>query len=265
MPVGAAALIVALRILPKDRTAPSSAAQFDLPGALTAIGGLTALMFGLAGTAVHGWLSARTLAALSLSAVLLAAFAIIERRVRRPLVAPHTWKVVTLIAGTTVMLGVTAILVGTVFLTSIFFQTVMGFSPLLAGIAFLPLALAITAGTHLASKLLARTSPRTIAVAGLTLAATGAALLSTAPGSAHYAPDLLPGLLVLGLGVGMVFVAVLSTVAPTADDLTSPAGVVAGFSRGFVAAAVVAVLVAITALLKMPSTRTTGSAHMHMH
>ena len=63
----------------------------------------------------------------------------------------------------------------------------------------------------------------------------------------------------------MVFVPVLSTVAPTADDLTSPAGVVAGFSRGFVAAAVVAVLVAITALLKMPSTRTTGSAHMHMH
>ena len=199
MPVGAAALIVALRILPKDRTAPASAAQFDLPGALTAIGGLTALMFGLAGTAVHGWLSARTLTALSLSAVLLAAFAIIERRVRRPLVAPHTWKVVTLIAGTTVMLGVTAILVGTVFLTSIFFQTVMGFSPLLAGIAFLPLALAITAGT------------------------------------------------------------------PTAGNLTSPAGVVAGFSRGFVAAAVVAVLVAITALLKMPSTRTTGSAHMHMH
>jgi hypothetical protein len=52
--------------------------------------------------------------------------------------------------------------------------------------------------------------------------------------------------------------------ATTAGNLTSPAGVVAGFSRGFVAAAVVAVLVAITALLKMPSTRTTSSAHMHM-
>jgi hypothetical protein len=125
-------------------------------------------MFGLASTKAHGWLSARTLTALSLSAVLLAAFAIIERRARRPLVAPHTWKVVTLVAGTTVMLGVTAILAGTVFLTSIFFQVVLGFSPLLAAVAFLPLALAITAGTHLASKLLARTSPRTIAVAGLT-------------------------------------------------------------------------------------------------
>lgn len=60
-------------------------------------------------------------------------------------------------------------------------------------------------------------------------------------------------------------VAVLSAVATTADNLASPAGVFADFSRGFVAAAVVAVLVAITALLKMPSTRTTSSAHMHMH
>ena len=110
-------------------------------------------MFGLASTEAHGWLSARTLTALSLSAVLLAAFAIIERRARRPLVAPHTWKVVMLVAGTTVMLGVTAILAGTVFLTSIFFQAVLGFSPLLAAVAFLPLALAITAGTHLASEL----------------------------------------------------------------------------------------------------------------
>lgn len=299
MPVGAA-VIVALKILPKGRAAPAGATPFDLPGALTVIGGLTALMFGLASTEAHGWLPARTLTALSLSAVLLAAFAIIERRTRRPLVAPHTWKVVTLVAGTTVMLGVTAILAGTVFLTSIFFQAVLGFSPLLAVVAFLPLALAITAGTHLASKLMARTSPRTIAVAvavaaaGLTLAATGAGLLSTAPGPAHYAPDLLPGLLVLELGVGMVFVAVsetamkgippqhagtasgflmtghevgaalgvavLSAVATTAGNLTSPAAVFAGFSRGFV---VVAVLVAITALLKMPSTRSTSSGHMH--
>jgi Na+/melibiose symporter-like transporter len=90
------------------------------------------------------------------------------------------------------MLGVTAILVGTVFLTSIFFQTVLGFSPLLAGVAFLPLALAITAGAHLASKLLARTPPRTIAVAGLTLAAVGAGLLSTAPGSALTLPTCCP-------------------------------------------------------------------------
>jgi hypothetical protein len=88
--------------------------------------------------------------------------------------------------------------VDTVSLTSIFFR--VGFSALRAGVAFLPLALAISAGV--ASKLLARTSPHNIAVAGLTLAATGAARLSTASDAAHFARDLMPGLLVLGLGGG---------------------------------------------------------------
>jgi predicted MFS family arabinose efflux permease len=73
------------------------------------------------------------------------------------------------------------------------------------------------------------------------------------------------GFLMTGHEVGAALgVAALSAVATTAGNLTSPAGVFVGFSCGFVAAAVVAVLVAITALLKMPSTRTTSSAHMHM-
>jgi len=299
VPIGAVALVTALRILPKDTTARTDIAQLDLPGALAAIGGLTALMYGLGGTATHGWLSVRTLAALSLSALLLVAFVLIERRVPRPLVPPHTWKVSTLVSGTTVMLGVTGILVGAVFLTSLFFQTVMGFSALLTGIAFLPLALAITVGTHLAGKLLTHVAPRAIAATGLALAATGAALLSAAPGSAHFAPDLLPGLLVLGIGVGMVFVAVsvtamtgippqhagmasgflmtghevgaalgvavLSALAATAGSLTTPAGVAAGFSRGFLAAAAVAALLAVVALVRMPSSPVTEGSSMHMH
>jgi len=299
VPIGAVALIVALTILPKDTTARPDLTQFDLLGAVAAIGGLTALMFGLAGTEAYGWLSVSTLTVLGVSAVLLAAFVVIERRVRRPLVPPHTWKITTLVAGTTVMLGVTAVLVGAVFLTSIFFQAVLGFSALLAGVAFLPLAVAITAGTHLAGSLLARTSPRAIAVAGLTAAAAGALLLSTASGAARFVTDVLPGLAVLGLGVGMVFVAVsvsamagipaqhagmasgflmtghevgaalgvavLSAVATTAGNLTSPADVVAGFSRGFVGAAVIAALVAVVALLRMPSVRATDGAALHMH
>jgi hypothetical protein len=74
------------------------------------------------------------------------------------------------------------------------------------------------------------------------------------------------GFLMTGHEVGAALgVAVLSAVATSAGSLTSPAGVVVGFSRGFVAAAVVAVLVAVTALLKMPSARATSDAHVHMH
>jgi EmrB/QacA subfamily drug resistance transporter len=299
VPIGAVAVLVGWKILPKDTTARAGLTQFDLPGAVTVIGGLAALMFALGGTAAHGWLSTRTLVSLAASAALLTAFVLIERRAPRPLVPPHTWKVTNLVSGTTVMLGVTGLLVGTVFLCSVFFQTVLGFSALVAGLAFLPLALAITVGTHVAGRLSTRLAPRTIAALGLLLTAAGAALLSTASGAARFAPDLLPGLLVLGLGAGMVFVsvsvssmagipaqhaglasgflmtghevgaalgvAVLSAVATSAGSLTSPAGVVAGFSRGFVAAAVIAAFVAVVAFVRMPSTRVTGGAHMHMH
>jgi hypothetical protein len=256
-------------------------------------------MSGLASTSAHGWLSAQALGAFATSAVLLTAFVRIETRAPRPLVPPHTWKVRTLVSGTTVMLGATALLVGTVFLTSIYFQTVLGYSALRAGVAFLPLALAITAGTHLASTLLAKASPRTIAAAGLALVTAGAALLSMVGSHARFATDLLPGLLVLGFGVGLVFVAVavtamagipaqhagmasgflmtgheigaalgvavLSAVATAAGSLTDPAGVVDGFSAAFLAAAVLAALVGVVAYLRMPAARIDSAAGVHLH
>lgn len=299
VPIGVVALALGLKVLPKDVIARAGFAQFDVPGAVTVIGGLGVLMYGLAATSAHGWLSVRALVAFAASAVLLTAFVHIEKRAARPLVPPHTWKVGTLVSGTSVMLGATALLVGAVFLTSIFLQTVMGYSALRAGVAFLPLALAITAGTHVASRLLARTPPRNIAASGLTLVAAGAGLLSLVGSDAEFATDLLPGMLILGTGVGLVFVAVavtamagipaqhagmasgflmtghevgaalgvaiLSAVATTAGSLTDPAGVIDGFSTAFVAAALLAAAVGVVAYLRMPAARMTGAAAVHMH
>ena len=299
VPVGGVALAVGLVVLPKDATARAGLSQFDLPGALTVIGGLGALMYGLASTSTYGWVSTRTLADFAASAVLLTAFVRIETRAARPLVPPHTWRVRTLLSGTTVMLGATALLVGTVFLASIFVQSVMGYSALRAGLAFLPLALAITGGTHVAGKLLSKTSPRSIAGGGLALVTVGAALLSLVDADARFAIDLLPGMLVLGFGVGLVFVAVavtamagipaqhagmasgflmtghevgaalgvavLSAVATAAGTLTDPAGVVDGFTSAFLAAAALAAVVGVVAYLRMPATRMDGAAAMHMH
>ena len=299
-PVGVVAYLVAHRSLPKDTAGHAGLSQLDLPGAVSAIGGLSALMFGLGGAGTDGWLSARTLTALAVASVLLSAFVRIERRAPRPLVPQHTWQVTSLVSGTAVMLGVTGILVGTVFLASLFLQTVLGFSALQAGVAFLPLAFAITAGTHVARSLLAHTAPRVIAAVGMTVTAAGAALLSTASESARYLPDLAPGLVVLGLGVGMTFVpvsvsamagippqhagmasgflmtghevgaalgvAVLSAVATGAGNLTSRDGVAAGFESGFVAAAILSALVALVAYLRMPATRAAlGAGGMHLH
>jgi len=112
-----------------------------------------------------------------------------------PLFPPHIWKLRALVSGTAVMLGVTGILVGAVFLTSIFMQTVMGYTALRTGVAFLPFALAITVGTVLARHLLAHLTPRAVATSGLVLVMAAAAVLSTAPADAHFAADLLPGLI----------------------------------------------------------------------
>jgi EmrB/QacA subfamily drug resistance transporter len=299
VPVGVVALAVAVKVLPRDTSSRAGLAQFDLPGAVTVIGGLGSLMYGLASTSSHGWLSAHALVALALSAALLRTFVRLERRASRPLVPPHTWQVKTLVSGTTVMLGATALLVGTVFLTSIFVQTVMEYSALRAGVAFLPLALAITAGTHIAGKLLAKAAPRLVATGGLALVTVGAALLAVVDGDAGYARDLLPGLLVLGFGVGMVFVAVavtsmagipaqhagmasgflmtghevgaalgvavLSAVATAAGTLTDAAGVVDGVTAAFAVAAGLAAVLGVLAHWRMPAARLDGAAAMHLH
>ncbi len=297
-PIGAVALLVGIKVIPAARTARVSLQQFDVGGAVTAIGSLAALVLGLGATEQHGWLSARVLVSLAGSALLAAAFVLRERRASSPLVPPHTWRVKPLVSGTTVMLGVTGILVGTVFLTSIFVQTVLGYSAIRAGLAFVPFALAITVGTVLAKHALAHGTPRTIAAIGLLTVAGGAVLLAQASTGAAFATDVLPGLAVVGLGVGMVFVpvsvtamagippqhagmasgflmtghevgaalgvAVLSAVAGTAGNLADVSGVVNGFPRGLLAAAAIAATLAVVAFLRMPSVRAEGAA-MHLH
>lgn len=299
-PIGLVALLAGRRIIVKDTAQPAGVRDFDFPGALAVLGGLASLVYGLGGTADHGWVSLHTAAAFGLSFVLLVGFLRLEQRATKPLFPPHIWKLNTLVSGTAVMLGVTGILVGTVFLTSIFLQTVLGFSALRAGISFLPFAFAITAGTVVAKHLMSHASPRAVATTGLLLTIGAAVLLSTASSDARYGADILPGLVVLGLGVGMVFVpvsvtsmtgipashagvasgflmtghevggalgvAILSAVASSAGSLTTAAGAADAFSRGFVGAAAVGLVLAAFALLRMPKNRAAGGAgHMHMH
>ncbi len=124
-PVGLVALLVGSRIIAKDQAARPTLDAFDLPAAAAVIGGLATLIYGLGGTATHGWWSVPTALAFAASVALLVTFLKLEQRAARPLFPPHVWKLNALVSGTAVMLGVTGILVGTVFLTSIFLQTVL--------------------------------------------------------------------------------------------------------------------------------------------
>jgi predicted MFS family arabinose efflux permease len=298
VPIGVIALVVAAHVLPSEPATTRSFAQFDVPGAMTAVGGLGLLMFAISGTEVHGWASARTVVTLIAAALLMIAFVLVERRSAQPLVHPHTWSIKPLVSGTVVMLGVTGVLVGAVFLGSIFMQTVLGFSALEAGLGFLPMAAALVVGTHGAAHVGAHAAARVVAGIGLGITGAGALLLSRATADSSYAAGLLPGLVIFGFGAGMVFVAVsgsamggipdehagmasgfmmtghevgaalgvavLSTIATSAGAFTTASGSADAFARGALGAAVIAAAFAVFALVRMPATRG-GSGHVHMH
>ena len=154
VPIGIALLMLVPAVLPAAR--PTTSSRLDLPGALTALTALVALLYGIEGAADHGWGSARTLALIGAGVVLLATFIAIERRTRHPLVRPSIWRVRSLIVSSVLMLGSTGLLVGAFFLNTLYLQHELDASALETGLAFLPLALSILAAAHAAQHALNR-------------------------------------------------------------------------------------------------------------
>jgi EmrB/QacA subfamily drug resistance transporter len=282
VPVGVVAGIGVLQVVP--RAAPAVVGQrLDVLGAVAAVAGLVVLLYGIEGANDHGWGSARTIGLVLASAVLLATFAAVERAVKDPVVPPETWRNRPLVAGMVLILVVTALLVAVFFLNTLYLQDVLGWSALEAGLAFLPLVVVIAAGTNVANRLISRIGSRNLAALGLLLVAAGAVLLAVAPDEATYGTDVLPGFIVLGFGVGLVFpaasIAAFSEIAEEAAGLasglittghelgaafgvatvsavvTAASTFVSGYTDGFVVVAAVASLAAIIALLVTPAVR----------
>ncbi len=166
VPIGIGAIVAALILLPGNVQARTGLGQLDLPGALTAVTGLAGLVFGIQTAASDGWASPKTLGALTISVFCSPPSSSSSggcggHWCRRTLGGSIHWS-----PRTGVMLGVTGLLVGAVFLGSIFFQTTLGYSALEAGLAFLPLAVILTVGTRLGSHLLGRVAPRLVAAGG---------------------------------------------------------------------------------------------------
>jgi EmrB/QacA subfamily drug resistance transporter len=299
VPVGIAVGLAATAVIGRGTRPAKPAGALDVLGAVALMSGLVALVYGIEGTGTHGWGSARTLLLYAASAVLLAAFVAVERRAERPLVPPATWRVRSLVSSSLVLLGATGVLVGAFFLNTLFLQDVLGASALETGLAFLPLVLVILAGTHVASQVLPRVGTRAVVAGGLVLAALGALRLSAAPADASYVADLLPGFVVLGLGLGLVFVgvsitamtdvghenaglasgilttahelgaavgvAVLSAVATAAGSGSLSERIVDGYGDGFLVAAGVAGALAVVTGLSVPSIRPAASASHGLH
>jgi EmrB/QacA subfamily drug resistance transporter len=283
VPIGIAVITGTLRTVSGAESQRGSLKRLDLPGATALVGGLLALVYGIEATSSAGWDAPRTWAALSVAAVLLTTFAQLEKRTADPLVPPATWRIRSLVSASAVMAGVTGVVVGAIFLTSLYLQALTGASALVAGLEFLPLAGAITVAATVASKVIGRLGARTLILGGLVVMGAGVLLLAAQAGGTSYSAHVLPGFLLVGVGVGPMFVAIavaamgdvpaeksglasglmmtgheigaalgVAALTAVAGDLATPAGLVDGYGRAFAAAAgVLAVLFALT-LLAVP-------------
>jgi EmrB/QacA subfamily drug resistance transporter len=205
VPVGVATFVASLRLVPESRD-EAAHRSFDVPGAVTVTGGLMVLVFAIVRAQQQGWGSARTIGTFALSAVLLAAFVVIERRAVAPLVRLSIFRVRSLATANLVMLFVMSGMFAMFFFNSLYIQRVLGYGPLKAGLAFLPFTGGIMISAGLASNFAPKIGVRIVAVAGILLSVAGLLLLTRLPVDGSYAKDFLPSLLLVSLGMGAVFV-----------------------------------------------------------
>jgi EmrB/QacA subfamily drug resistance transporter len=205
VPVGVITLLVTLRFVPESRDELPHR-SFDLAGAVSVTAGLVVLVYAIVKAQAFGWGSTRTLALIAASVVLLAGFVAIERRAVAPLVRLSIFRVRTLAVADGVLLLVASGMFGMFFFASLYVQEILGYSPLRAGLAFLPVTAGIVVGAGIAQQLIRRLGVRGVSLLGIVLAAAGMAVLTQVPVHGSYVADLLPGLLPMSIGMGLTFV-----------------------------------------------------------
>ena len=216
VPIGILVALAAPRVLPESPRRPG---RFDLPGAITGTGGVALLVYGLsrAGTdqaGVSHWGDAHVIASLAAAAVLLAGFAVIERRSAHGLLPLRVLANRNRFGAYLMMLCLATAMFGIFFFLTIFAQTVLGYSPLRSGAAFLPFAGTIVVVSGIVSQLISRTGARPLLLAGGAATTAGMYWFSRVSEHTQYLNGLLGPMLVTAAGLGLLFVP-LSLVAMT--------------------------------------------------
>jgi EmrB/QacA subfamily drug resistance transporter len=219
VPVGLAAIAAAVRFVPESRD-ESARRSFDVAGAFSVTAGLMVLVYAIVKAQEYGWGSARTLGLIGGAVVLLAAFVVIELRSKAPLIRLDIFRKRALTAANIAMMFVAAGMISMFFFASLYVQDVLGYSPLKAGFAFLPVTSGIIIGAGAAQGLIKRFGPRAVGTAGLLLATAGMLVLTGLPVHGSYVTNLLVGLLPMSLGMGLTFVPVtlLATAGVSPED-----------------------------------------------
>jgi len=203
VPIGLAVVAVAPRFVAETPRLPG---RFDLAGALTATAGVTALVYGFIRAAAEGWTDHLTLAAFGVAAVLLTLFVITETRARQPITPLRLFADVSRAGSFIARLLLIAGMFGVFFFLTQFLQKIMGFSPLRAGVAFLPMTVALFAVSRVAPRLMPLLGAKPLMITGMVPAIASMAWLSRVSPETGYWSGVFGPMLLIGLGLGLVFV-----------------------------------------------------------
>ena len=227
IPIGLFGAVAGLRVVRTGRRDTGATRDFDLLGALTVTLGLVIVTYGIVESESHGWGSARTLATLAAGALLLAVFILVEGRfAHRPLVPLRIFESRLLSGANVVVFCLGGSVFAMWYFLSLYLQQVLGYSPIEAGLAFLPMPLTIAACTQAATRLTGRIGAGPVLAGGMLLIACGMLLFTRLTSGGAYLSDVLAPSLLCAAGIGFSFVPV--TIAATAGVRRTEAGLASG-------------------------------------
>jgi EmrB/QacA subfamily drug resistance transporter len=224
VPIGLALVITARAVLPETTKARG---RFDLPGALTSTLGMTSLVYGFVRAASDGWTDTATLVAFAAGVLLLAGFVAVELRAAAPITPLHLFADRTRSSSHVARILLIGGMFGMFFFLTLFLQNVLGYTPIVTGLAFLPLTVMLFAFSRVSASLMVRVGLRPLLVIGLSLSTVALLVLSRIDAGSSYWALLVP-LLLFGAGNGLAFVPL------TAAALTGVAPKDAGAASGLV-------------------------------
>jgi EmrB/QacA subfamily drug resistance transporter len=227
VPVAIFVVLMGLRLLPKHE-AEEKQRNIDLPGAMLVTTGLMLLVYALTKAPTYGWLDRRTLIYFIASADLLIGFVLNEMYAKRPLMPLSIFRIRNVSGANLIQLLVAASLFSVFFFTTLYVQEILRYSPVRTGFSFLPVPLAIAITATNAPKLIKRIGFKPLLMFAPLITAIGLFMLAHVPVQGSYLTHILPGLIVMGLGLGFTFVSVL--VAAT----SGVAGHLSGLASGLV-------------------------------
>jgi MFS family permease len=225
VPIGAAALLLAPRLVPESRLA-TARRRYDPFGAVAVTGGLSLLVYAISTAPQVGWGTARTVTLLATSVALLAAFVVIETRVEAPLMPLRIFQNKTLAGANAVSVLLGGSFFAFIFIGTLYMQQVLGFSALATGAAWMTASVTSLACAGLSQRLVTKTSPKFVMIIGMTLIGTGILWASRAPAHGNFWHDLAGPFFIAGMGTAFSFIPV------SIGGLTGVTGRDAGVAAG---------------------------------